>query len=266
MENYTEGLLEEKKNMRRSRILYGSFAALGFVAFVVYLVTTAEISNGKDVQKQEFCFMIFCFVYLFILLVLLVRSALKMKNALDKTRENRIKRWQMVTIVTVYALLMIVQLIYALLWAYVAIVDVSERQNAKYELMSAQIARIYVWLVCKVIMFKILASFGSGLSLKSVVRANGDLVIVGEDQTGKQKFVMVMKAATHQSRLTFSGDETGRNSVYQRDPGNSAALLDDENYEDLMDQAMDENLQWRQMDEDQAEELAIASQFMNINN
>ena len=88
-------------------------------------------------------------------------------------------------IITFYALLVIVQLIYAILWEYVAIVDLTNRENAKYMLMSAQIARIYVWLVCKVIMFKILASFGSGLTLKSVCRANGDLVIVGEDQTGK---------------------------------------------------------------------------------
>ena len=111
-------------------------------------------------------------------------------------------------------------------------------------------------------MFKLLVDYGSDLVMKSVVHANGDLYIVGEDQKGKSKFMMVIKASDRQ-RPTFtsvSGGGDTRQSMVDR---NNVSMAE-EDYEELMNQAMNQNLEWRTMDEVLGEDLAIASQLMNF--
>ena len=175
-----------------------------------------------------------------------VRSMCQLERAVKNSITGRRQYCMQYLNLGFFALLFGLQILYLMLW------NSSEHWRT---IVTVSLLKCWVYFCEQVVFMFLVAQFSTNIRMKSCEQANGDLLIVGISDDGQEQFAFLLKStvnALHESRQMQSSCQDTATSY--------------EDYDVLWRKdSLPGDLQWKNLDDRQTEELAIASSLVMLN-
>ena len=127
--------------------------------------------------QMEFRFLAAGLALMIVLFASYVKSMIQLKIAIEGSTDSQANTCMHVINLTLFGVLLGVQVVYIILW-----------QNLAKDTVIVGCIRCVIELAEKVVIFMLVNQFGSSITVKAAVHANGDLIIVGIDNKNREIF------------------------------------------------------------------------------
>lgn len=170
MEHYITGNLDTLRNTKLTKAFFSVLLLMVTFSFVVYIIFCIYTTKGKQLKTDELKFILSGVVLLLTLFLSYFKSLVQMERAVRKTEENKSNRCMQVVNLTLFGVLLTVQIFYAITW-----------DRIHNSIITVSLCRMIVELSVKFVLLYLVTQFGAAITVKSFVHANGDLIIMGSD-------------------------------------------------------------------------------------
>ena len=136
-----------------------------------------KITEGKEMLHMEFRFLAAGLALMIVLFASVIKSMIQLKIAIQGSTDSQANTCMHVINLTLFGMLLGVQVAYIMLW-----------QNLAKDMVIVGCIRCVIELAEKVVIFMLVNQFGSSITVKAAVHANGDLIIVGIDNLNREIF------------------------------------------------------------------------------
>ena len=173
---------------------------------------------------MEFRFLVCGLALMIVLFAAYIKSMIQLKIAIQGQTDGQANISMHIINLTLFGVLLGVQVTYTMLW-----------QNLAKDMVIVGCIRCVIELAEKVVIFMLVNQFGSSITVKTAVHANGDLIIVGIDNNNREIFQFVISQPQSLRHDTIEISETNG---------------------DFEDYA---HIQWKTLDDQQAEHMSIVT-------
>lgn len=127
--------------------------------------------------QMEFRFLVAGLALMIVLFASVIKSMIQLRITINGSTDSQANTCMHVTNLTLFGMLLVLQVAYIMLW-----------RNLAKDMIIVGCIRCVIELAEKVVIFMLVKQFGSKITVKAAVHANGDLIIVGIDNKNREVF------------------------------------------------------------------------------